>query len=393
MSVVAAAPVRDTSSRIEWRDEPVALSLKDYQQLKAGFIRKVSGVPGVRAVYEHRASAYELGLSDIDLIVVCDDALPRGSPERLVLNWDAPHAHDIYRGGPVIIPASLFREPVLAPHWELRVLDGAPQDRRTIDAVEHRAARIMVAVEQSGHNAMSFARRQHTNRWSAKVTLGLLKGLLHNYGACREMNEWPAELRQWREAVLDLRQRWCSMDPERLARLEALTREGMQWVEWTCWDMARRLHELDWLGDGLNRPVALPAGHQVMVFANHLEEAQASAPRGIRTPVLLPALHYVEFAETVACATGSFQRMLRTLAKPKVRAGGSLHFRGVYAGVLRRRIELQQAWYEFLRRHGLKGNGCEGAWWTHLDTPSDGVSLARQLRRRLGFTQQMHRPS
>src|SRR3989338_7621860 len=97
---------------IEWTNEPVALALSDYETLKSGFIRKISGVPGVRAIYEHRGPGYEPGISDIDLIVVCDEKLPQGAATQLQLNMDDPHSKDIYRGGPVIIPASLFAAPV-----------------------------------------------------------------------------------------------------------------------------------------------------------------------------------------------------------------------------------------------------------------------------------------
>src|SRR3989338_1778960 len=83
--------------KIEWTNEPVALTLSDYETLKAGFILKVSSVPGVRAIYEHRGPGYEPGISDIDLIVVCDEQLPQSSANQIQLNMEDPHAKDIYR--------------------------------------------------------------------------------------------------------------------------------------------------------------------------------------------------------------------------------------------------------------------------------------------------------
>jgi len=369
---------------MEWYDEPVPLTEADYEQAKAGFVRKANPVRGVRAVYEHRGIAYELGVSDIDLIVVCDPNLPGDAPARLSLNLEEGQARHIYRGGPVVISTALFQETALNPHWELRRLFGDPLERPVLSADEQTAARLVVAMEQSGHNLMSLSRRLSARRWPVKTTLGLLKAVMHNSRGGQEDGQLPSDVASWWLEADTLRRTWFAQGPERYALLESLTRQAVALAQSTCWRAEEGLRQRGWLTGELDQPAFLlgPNG-QVVVFADTRTKGEAFASRlGVREAggsVVLPTAFYLQFASTVQAVHGGFVQVLRRLAVPPIRRNLVAGFMGIGGAVLSQRAASQQAWFEFLSSHGFRRTGSEGAWWMHLATSRIAPTLRGRL--------------
>lgn len=385
--MISVATPRPPTLPIHWWNEPVSLKIDDYERVKKGFINRVSKCAGVAAVYEHRGPEYDVGLSDLDLIVVCDEARlqRKDASHYLRLNLDEPNARDIYRGGPVILTRRLFQRTLLNPHWELRHLYGEKIPRDELTEGERHTALFLNAVTQAGHIHTSLSMRREMRSWPVKVTLGVLKGLMHNYRILKPMEEWPPDLKTWWQKLHHLRCHWLMLNGEKYDELAELTWQAIDWAEETCWEMASYLKTAGYLGEEEMAPEILLTPHQqLLIFADTREEgrrlAQTCGAIGNWKVIVLPSFYYLYLAVFLEAADGGFHRTLNRLAIPKVRVPRQPSLTGTFRNLLESRVLLEQDHFAFLRRFGLPGWGCEGEWFLVLEPPKRPESLIGKLK-------------
>lgn len=200
---------------------PQQISARDYQVAREEFIRHWDGVEGLHAIYRFGSVTYP-GLSDLDFLVVLDDAFrPQSRTAADNLGFSVRTRYVLYHPQ-FVIPRRLFQSlPLLIPIFEMELVAG--RKCKVVPASENdlAAARTFFLSESFvadfAWSILGFAMRGKVDLRMAQARLNLV---VKNASLLREVTgvEMPWQCR-FEQQVRSLRKEWFQRTPEANCRV------------------------------------------------------------------------------------------------------------------------------------------------------------------------------
>ncbi len=220
-------PAPDDILRWPVRDDVRRLDLMVYEQAMAAAARTLGAAPGVVAVYQLGSVKFP-GISDLDVIVVVDDALPLQTDFQAIVRQAAGREGPyVFSHAPYVVDRAAFeRLPSLFFADNLQHRAGQSLVLAEVNGDEQAFCAFQIAVEAAIGQTFAFVRALHNRSLpNLRSLLCNLNAVRHNFTTLAALGSGPPPP-HWAAygARIDrLRGAWFELDPrERLAEACAL---------------------------------------------------------------------------------------------------------------------------------------------------------------------------
>ena len=355
---------------ITFSHEPVPLQRKDYDDFIRHYLERLKEFPQVKAVYQCGNTDYNLGISDVDLLLVLEESFRDRVQGKLSLKNLKEYPLALRRNDPILYSTKMFEENILTARWDqLTLLYGDLLPRKSLSQEERFVFEMGYLLDQIGSSLLSLFDRENSRRWRILPTLGVLRHVYHHATAYQRLfGESLEGSERYSEAISNLRRDWFQEGPEKYEKLVTLAKEGRVLTERLSFRIQEKMVQKGFFKDNPKFLRVLPTDEGFfLVFSSSPEEAKKKVDsfEGKKRFIILPSLFYAHVAFYLEGSHGLFRKLLSGQLDLPSDPEASGMIQGKYREHLQRRAEALQERFLFIWENRLlsDGLGTTVGWW------------------------------
>ncbi len=374
---------------ITFVDEPVPLRKEDYTDFIARYLKRVKTVPQVKAVYQYGNTDYDLGISDLDLLMVLEGSFSNGIQEKISMRTLPSRSRVLMRNETSFYSRKLFEENILTAHWDrFDLLYGKPFSRRLLPSTERVAYEVAYHLDRLGSNLISLAVRRLSKRWRILPTLGILSHVAHDLRSFQRLSGEAIEgSNRYIQDIHFLRRNWFALDSKKYEKLVSLVDQAALLETDLSFCLQSRMKEWGFFQDAPEflRILSTDEG-PILAFVDSPKRKEGNLGELSERVVYLPNIFYAHAAFYLEESRGLCHLLSKQLGVTEDPEGAQ-RIIGPYRTYLKKRGEALAERFQFIRENRLSATerGIEGAWWGRVKEvqSSIGAFFLQQIKRRM----------